>query len=74
MIRRNCEILTKNGQTTGKKWWLINGDLHRENGPAYEDPDNGYVQYWLNNNYYPTEEQWRQALTKLQTQRENQPK
>ena len=29
-----------------KEWWL-NGKLHREDGPAYEEA-NGYKSWWLN--------------------------
>jgi hypothetical protein len=33
-----------------KRWWL-NGELHREDGPAYEG-SNGYKQWWLDGKYY----------------------
>jgi hypothetical protein len=32
----------------GDKYWYLNGDLHREDGPAFETP-NGDKEWWLNN-------------------------
>ena len=40
----------KNGLIThpdGTKKWYLNGELHREDGPAYERP-NGFKEWWLN--------------------------
>ena len=31
----------------GTKAWYLNGQLHREDGPAIEDAD-GYKAWWLN--------------------------
>jgi hypothetical protein len=36
------------GCTNGDKFWLLNGNLHREDGPAVECA-NGYKSWWLNN-------------------------
>jgi len=33
----------------GDKAWYLNGNLHRENGPAFEYA-NGYKSWWLNDN------------------------
>jgi hypothetical protein len=33
--------------TSGNKFWLLNGKLHREDGPAVEWAD-GYKSWWLN--------------------------
>jgi hypothetical protein len=33
--------------TSGNKFWLLNGKLHREDGPAVEYAD-GYKSWWLN--------------------------
>ena len=32
---------------SGDKSWWLNGKLHREDGPAYEEA-NGYKSWWLN--------------------------
>ena len=33
--------------SNGTKEWYLNGELHREDGPAYEHLD-GYKEWWLN--------------------------
>jgi hypothetical protein len=44
-----------------KEWWL-NGKLHREDGPAFEDSD-GYKAWWLNGKRL-TEQQHKAATSK----------
>ena len=39
----------------GNKFWLLNGKLHREDGPAIEDA-NGTNEWWLNDKQYTEEE------------------
>jgi len=31
----------------GSKYWYLNGELHREDGPAIENAD-GYKEWWVN--------------------------
>ena len=33
--------------SNGDKFWYVNGQLHREDGPAVEYP-NGYKEWWVN--------------------------
>jgi hypothetical protein len=44
----------------GNKWWLLNGKLHRIDGPAAEE--DGTKEWWLNNKRYSYEE-WFSKLT-----------
>ena len=39
----------------GCKFWLLNGNLHREDGPAVEWPS-GYKEWWLNGEELTEEE------------------
>ena len=39
----------------GFKWWYLNGQLHRENGPAIECA-NGINLWFLNGKYYTKSE------------------
>ena len=41
----------------GSKEWNLNGDLHREDGPAIEHAD-GYKSWYLNNVKYTEEEHY----------------
>lgn len=33
----------------GRRWWFVNGKLHRLDGPAMEDPTGMYEEYWCIN-------------------------
>jgi hypothetical protein len=44
----DCIKYEVRGCTNGDKFWLLNGNLHREDGPAVECA-NGYKSWWLNN-------------------------
>jgi len=46
----NSSIITP----TGTKYWLLNGKLHRTDGPAVEYID-GRVDFFLNGTLYPFE-------------------
>ena len=39
------------------QWWHVNGKQHRLDGPAVEW-NNGYIQYWIEDEYFPTKEQF----------------
>ena len=47
----------------GTKWWVLNGELHRETGPAIEWA-NGSKEWWLNGKNY-SEEDWKKEVEKL---------
>ena len=47
----------------GTKYWYLNGNLHREDGPAIEYPD-GYKEWYLNGKEY-TEAQWKKEIVKI---------
>jgi hypothetical protein len=49
--------------SNGAKLWKVNGNWHREDGPAYERED-GTKEWWLSNCQY-TEEQWKIEVEKL---------
>ena len=51
----------------GTKAWYLNGDSHREDGPAFEMA-NGYKGWWLNGDEY-TESEWKVAVEKLNKER-----
>jgi len=44
----------------GEKEWYLNGELHREDGPAVNDCD-GDKEWWLNNKQY-TEKEWKYEM------------
>ena len=48
---------------SGDKSWWLNGKLHREDGPAYEEA-NGYKSWWLNGKYV-TEEEHKRRTSKV---------
>jgi len=48
----------------GSRWWYKNGNLHREDGPAYID-SSGYEEWWLNGKNYFSESEWKKELEKL---------
>ena len=43
------------GISEGYKEWRVNGELHREDGPAVEYPS-GHKEWWLNGKQYTEEE------------------
>ena len=47
-----------------KIFWYKNGNLHREDGPAYID-SSGYEEWWLNGKNYFSESEWKKELEKL---------
>ena len=46
----------------GTKWWLLNGKLHREDGPAVEWTDGN--KHWYLNDIWYTEEQYKKEMAK----------
>ncbi len=48
--------------------WLVNGVLHREDGPAIEYK-NGTKKWWLNGRYYYFQEEWFDKLTSEQQEK-----
>ena len=49
----------------GTKYWrLLNGKVHREDGPAVEW-ENGTKEWWLNGIWYQTQQDWLIALRPL---------
>jgi hypothetical protein len=50
------------------KHWYLNGELHREDGPAIEFAD-GSKRWFLNNQKYP-EREWKIEVEKLRAERE----
>ena len=49
--------------TNGSKYWLLNGQYHRADGPAMEFTD-GYKEWWLNGKRFYCQEEWQKALDK----------
>ena len=47
----------------GNKWWLLNGKLHREDGPAYENADGD--KSWYLNGEEVTEEEHKRRTSKI---------
>ena len=43
----------------GNRRWYLNGQLHRENGPAAEFTS-GYRGWYLNGVYYPESDYWKE--------------
>ena len=48
---------------SGNKQWFLNGELHREDGPAIERPD-GYKAWFLNDVRYTEEEYYNKLKPK----------
>ena len=48
----------------GRKEWCLNGQFHREDGPAIEYPD-GYKLWYLNGQRYYNKSNFIKALMKL---------
>ena len=47
----------------GDKYWFLNGELHRVDGPAIERA-NGNKEWWLKGKNFKTKESWFKALKK----------
>ena len=47
----------------GTKSWFLNGELHREDGPAIEYADGS--KSWYLNDILLTEEQWKKKVNKV---------
>jgi hypothetical protein len=43
------------------EWWYRHGKKHRSDGPAFVSSVTGNVEWWFNNVYYETFEEWLEA-------------
>ena len=43
----------------GNKWWYLNGEYHREDGPAIES-GSGYKYWRLRGKYYSESDYWKE--------------
>jgi hypothetical protein len=56
----DCIKYEVRGCTNGDKFWLLNGNLHREDGPAVEESDG--EKYWYLNGEHLTEEEFNKRM------------
>ena len=56
--------------TDGTKSWWLNGERHREDGPAIEYA-NGGKEWWLNGKQYTEKEYWVQLIRSGLVKRDN---
>jgi len=46
----------------GDKIWYLDGEIHREDGPAFEGSDD--LKYWYLNNKHYSKENWKKEMRK----------
>jgi hypothetical protein len=52
---------------TGNTEWIVNGEHHREDGPAvtYKGSTGGFEEYWINGKMYDTYDEFKKAVDVL---------